>query len=981
MDKLIYDSFYNLHKDHLKEIFYPIKKYLNNNPTKKSPYVFFKEYNIILENKNIPAITNFNNEFYFFIGNDKDIKKIKLYINEKQFYIFWTCSKDFTQYFFVNHLKRRICIKNENNSFKSFNLNESENYKFSEYYLYPLKTISFLDNIQSLLYLDLNNPPKEISFITEKGKYYSKYNLMRISNSSSIFETFFHNRKIGISVSLILDLKAKYNNYCRILYLNMKYLLMKDSKLKKEYLLYFLNFLFRKDEEKKASDFLMEIYYNFNYYHNQYVKLIYKIFDLFKNDEKKIYIIFDDIHSIEEYNLLKNIKKELNDELVLYKKKIFIRDFISINENTLDIIKIFIKDKKNIEILGKSNNEKIKDDLEIIVELMNDKINYIKNYKKKIDDELKIIFFEYNIKNEVKLIKLLYYASIKQLDKNEFQDIIINNDLNPFIKYLYINKNNNIINIEFRNKIIHSLFIDYYTLYYTIFNHSLSEKCIINFLGSEKGFNFERNIIYSILIGKSSKEYDKVDIQRIYCFGKCENFSLDKNILFYQNISNAPKYDFALLIKNNEMEYILKSYQVSILKNINDLNELGYYLITYDLRYFCDKISRIKNIKIKSFSFGIIISYDSYKNNKEKVDIISDFCQNKNYEFLLYDIKEKKLYYNESKNKGEISLKIISSFSQLGNEYLKTHKSVIKQEAKIPQKLYIKNVEDSEYIKNIKNLFQNKYKIDITPKLIAKFNSEISQFEQESDDNLIFYYISKRNKQAYIYYHNYILNENSITIDNSKKNIKTQVLVYQVNKTKKILNIDFSNKKKVQLKLSGNKKEKDNNYLIVEKKEDLYYDEQIENNDDNSVVSDENTYIEENYKSDLSEKVYEIDKENFLGETLVFNYNKGIYLEKEIYNKNEENKSKDIFSDSLISEQIYDEESQDFNKLQNEKLASLDDKYILIGKNVYEGLLNGNINLLDTLLAKLNKDESNKNDKNYLDKKRKCPSKNKEKKK
>lgn len=349
--------------------------------------------------------------------------------------------------------------------------------------------------------------------------------------------------------------------------------------------------------------------------------------------------------------------------------------------------------------------------------------------------------------------------------------------------------------------------------------------------------------------------------------------------------------------------------------------------------------------------------------------------------FYYMIIKEKKLYYNESKNKGEISLKIISSFSQLGNEYLKTHKSVIKQEAKIPQKLYIKKVEDSEYIENIKNLFQNKYKIDITPKLIAKFNSEISQFEQESDDNLIFYYISKRNKQAYIYYHNYILNENSITIDNSKKNIITQVLVYQVNKTKKILNIDFSNKKKVQLKLSGNKKEKDNNYLIVEKKEDLYYDEQIENNDDNSVVSDENTYIEENYKSDLSEKVYEIDKENFLGETLVFNYNKGIYLEKEINNKNEENKSKDIFSDSLISEQIYDEESQDFNKLQNEKLASLDDKYILIGKNVYEGLLNGNINVLDNLLAKLNKDESNKNDQNYLDKKRKCPSKNKEKKK
>lgn len=966
-----YDNFYRLHKNNLKEIFVSIRNYLKKEDNKDHPYAFFKKHNIILNNTGfLPVISNFGHKFLFTIDY-KDIKEIKLYINEKRFYIFWTCSNYFTQYFFTNHLKRRICIKNEDNSFKSFNLNESDNYRYSTYYLYPPKSINYSEIIESFIDINFNNPPKQLSFLIEKGKYYSNYKNPIIVYGENNFETFFHNQKIGVSLSLIFDMKNKYIMDIRILYLNIHYLFVNNTYIRKEYLLYFLNFLFKRDENEKATKFLIDIYFNFNNYDNQYDKLIKKIFQLFKNDEI-ILIIFDNIHSLSEYESVKNIKEKLKNELK-NKQNIFMKEFISINEDTLDIMKLFYEKKEKVEILGRGKSGKLKDDLGIIIEFMKDEKNYIGHYKEIIDDGLKTLLTGYSIEKNVKLIKLLYYVNNQQLNKEDFEEIIIRKDLKLFIKYLYINIDNNKINIEFRNNIIHSLFIYYFTFYYTQFNNSLSENCIIKFLDSEKGFNFERNIIYSFLIGKFSSQFSKVNIQRLYCFGKCEDFSLNRNILFYQNIPNAPKYDFALLIQNNEKEYILKSYQVSIIKPEAALKELGNTLITYDLRYFCDKINRIKNIEIKYYSFGIIISYDSFKNRNKDVEIISNFCLTKNYEFLLYNIKDNKLYYNESISENSISLKEISTFEGLGDTYLNIHKPVIKNEAKIPQKYYIKKVIDTKYIENIKSIFKNTYKIDTNPLLIAKFKSDISQFEQDNDENLIFYYISKENKNANIYYHNYKINEDSIEIDISCNNLISQVLVYRVNR-KKMNNIDFSKKEKLQLNLTENNKEKDRKYLISENKEELYYDEQIENNDCDSVDAYKNTIIKEKYQIFSLDQLTEIKSENFLGKPVEFIVNNN--LEKEISNTDPNSQScEDSFEDSLFNEIIYDEKRQDNEELTKENLT-IDGMYD-ITPDIYKQLLYGNEKVLSALLNKINEKESKEN--NLLNKKRNNSSKKKEK--
>ena len=916
METQSYESFYDLFKGNLKEIFYPIKKYLkcNKNKAKKQSYIFFKKHNILLNNSGIfPIISNFNKKFYFFIENYKKIKQIKLYINENKYYKFWTCGEKFTQYYFKYHLKRRIYIKNEE-SFESINLDDYKNCNYSEYYLYPPKSFKFEENINFFLKMNLEEPPKEIEFIIEKGKFYSKY-VLKKNELVSKNETFFHNQKIGMTISNIIYLSPRYIGKVRILYLNIHYIFSNDTKRRKEYFLFFLCFLFQKNEREEAFKLLMDVYYKFAYYDGKYEILINNILNIFKNDNKRINIIFDDIHSIEEYYLITNIKSKLEKQLQEYQKKIIIEDYISINDNTFDIIKNFYEEKKPIKIIGECQNKKLKDDLQIIIEYMKNKENYIENYKNIVDNELKNIFFNIcSFNMELNLVKLLYYINNEQLNKEDFEKIVLHNDLKFFYKYLYIYmEDNNTIKITFRNIIIHSLFKYYYSFYYTIFNDKLSKEYIINLLRSEKGYNLERNIIYSILIGKYSTAYNKVDIQRIYCLEKCENFPLNNNALFYQNIPNAPIYDFALLIQNRQKEYIAKSFQVSILKDEEDLKNLGNALISYDLRYFCDKINRIKNINIKYYSFGIIISYESYKTSKKKVNKISDFCLENEYEFLLYDINTYILYYNKSKIKGTLELEKVSIFELFDNTYLKKHQSIIKYDAKIPKKLYINKIIKNDYYKdNIIGRFKKKFQLNIDPILIAKFNSDITKFEQ-NDDNLIFYYISKIKNKAYIYYKNYKISGKSIDIDNLNKSLKTHVLVYAINEKNKLSTLDFSNFSKKDLTLEDKNKEKNKNYLIIKKKEEIYYDQKIENNNVNNSDSDGDNINKEESDINSLNKQYDIGKENLSVEEINFISNvDNITEEKEMNNNINKKKNpgdslyEDSFQiDSLISDEIY----------------------------------------------------------------------------
>ena len=60
--------------------------------------------------------------------------------------------------------------------------------------------------------------------------------------------------------------------------------------------------------QKQQIIFLLKIYYDFNKYNNNLTLLFKDIVNCFKNDEN-IFIIFDDIHSDNQYSDIEKTKK------------------------------------------------------------------------------------------------------------------------------------------------------------------------------------------------------------------------------------------------------------------------------------------------------------------------------------------------------------------------------------------------------------------------------------------------------------------------------------------------------------------------------------------------------------------------------------------------------------------------------------------------------------------------------------------------
>ena len=756
MYDLLYKDFFLQHKYNLKEIFYPIKKYFSENINPRE-FVFFPKYGIILDNHDneSSSIINFGAKFCFQI--DKNIKKIKLYFDENKYKEFWTCGLGFTKYFFSKCMKNRIYIKSDG-SFRAIDPMKNENFKLDSYYLYLKKEFNYKNVIDSLLYIDWNNLPEEINFIIEKGIFYRKYKKEILNLGDEPFKTFFHNAKVGMTLSIISNFIKFYRNNMRIFYFNCNYINNSSTYWRKKYFLYFLNFLFFQNESERAKQFLMKVYYNFTEYNNNLKLLLEDSINLFKNGEN-IYIIFDNIHSNEEYTFINYIKSDAN----IYEKNIIIREFIEINADTLKILKDFFEKNKMVEMFGKVEGKSLKDDLNIILEVIKNKKKSLKTYKEKMSNKLSLLFKDYSLKKYFNLVKLFYYLYSKDIIKNINFD-----ELKDFIDFLFINIADDNVKIGFRNKIIESLFNNFYIFYHDIFFKEESKHFLKELLESEKSYNFERQIIFSIIIGKYANIYNRVNVNRIYCAEKFEKFINNKNILFYQIIPNAPIYDFAILIKNKNGDYILKVYQVSTNKNKDDLKKLEFNIIEYDINYFIEKLCRIMDIKIKGFTFGIIASYQRYKN--KNLQNISNFCIENKYEFLLYDIEQNTIFINQREKENEYNLKETKSFEEINNFNFEPC-NIFKEGCKISKKFYIEKINPSSYKKFIKEAFNllTDDEFEIGFKLIGKFKSNISVFAQDKNDK-IFIYSKKRQKNknefVKVYYKNYQLYE--------KKNFRSQ---------------------------------------------------------------------------------------------------------------------------------------------------------------------------------------------------------------
>ena len=965
MYDLIYEDFYFQHKHNLKEIFYPIKKYFSEN-INLSKYLFFPKYGIILDNhdKESSSITNFGKKFSFQI--DRKIKKIKLYIDENKYKEFWTCGLDFTKFYFSKCRKKRICIKS-NGSFKSIDFKNDTNFEHDTYYLYPKKEFNSKKVIDSLLYIDWNNPPEEINFIIEKGIYSQKYKKKKLDLGNDPFKTFFHNAKVGMTLSVISNFITIYRKgTVRIFYYDCHYIYNSSSYRRKKYFLYFLNFLFFQNESNKAKQFLMKVYYNFAEYNNKFEYLLEDIINFFENKEI-LYVIFDNIHSSEEYTLINKIKNAVK----LYEKNIIMREFIEINADTLNILEDFLKKNKMVEMLGKLESETLNDDLNIILEVIKNKEKNLKTYKEKINNQISLLFKKYSLSKYLNFVKLFYYLYSKEKEKNINFD-----ELKDFIDFLYINITDDNVKIGFRNNIIESLFKNFYIYYHSIFFNEESKHFLKEILESEKGYNFERQIIFSIIIGNYSNNYNRVKIKRIYCVEKFEKFENDKNILFYQIIPNAPIYDFAILIKNKNGDYILKAYQVFINKSKDDLEKLEFNIIEYDLNYFIEKLCRIMNIKIKTFTFGIITSYQRYKNKNENLQNISNFCRENQYELLLYDIEKNMIFMDESKKKNEYNLEEIPSFEAINNFNFNPCK-IFKEGCKILQKYYIEKINSSFYEKYIKEAFNsltnNQFEIDI--KLIGKFKSDISAFTQDKNDKIFIY--SKKNQKNQneflkVYYNNFQLYEKKYRKANDKKG-KEELLVFKIKNFDLLKNLNFSKLHKVSFKINEKDKETNINYLIFENEDNEECFIEKEENDideEENNINDEESDRENKSNDEIItlEKLGFLNKNDFKSEFKEFKFQKDFNgYNYAIINSNLETKKLSDFQNNQNDDEdnlnISDCSNSDFSISEdiesNEEKELIDNKIDfnsyefqprIINKEVYDSLLNGNTDVYNSLI-------------------------------
>ena len=810
------DKYYKYFLTHFQKdfatIFSKLKENFKKNGNKfKFKYAYIPRYNILINNTSyLPILTNFGRQFFFSIEPNK-IKKINI-IEDDKVTEFWTFNSAFTKYYLLNYVSKRICIKKDNSYF-SIDFEKEENFKYDTFFILPKELYDFEKITNSFLRLDSTLLRDEFDFLKEIKNYNPKHDDFFEVIIFDRTKTFFYNEKTGITNNLIKNIYLLYNMKNRIFYFNCNYFYRNISKRRK-YLLFFLNSLFEENEVEESKDFITKIFYDLNPCASNFESIFGYIIDYFTNTkERDIIIIFDDIYSVQLYNLMKELERKNNFAI---NEKITLIKYIQLNKDTVQILKDVIDkgELNRVSIIRKNYNKNLNNDIKIAKGLADDNKNFLEYYKKNINDKLRKLFFDYSFDKYINLIKLFYYLYSERIEKKIMGEDSFIDTIKDFLEFLYIQISDDLIKIEFRNKIIEYYFNIYYIHYSDLFFYKKSKSFLNNILEAEKGYNLERQIIFSLIIGKMSKTFEKINVNRIYCLEKIVKINFKNYVLFYQKKSNAPLYDFAILIKDNTGKIILKTYQIFTNKSMEDIKKLLVFKIFYDLNYFIQIICRVFNIKINEFTFGLITSYKKVSKNPI-FENISKFCSENKYELLLFDIEKNNFY--TCNNYEPNNFKILDSFQKLDTQGFKIMK-IFKDNFKISKKYYIEKIKPDKIISIINETIFSLTNIDIKNKieLVGKFDCDISCLEQ--NDEIIYYY-EINNIEKYIYYNGYELYNKKKKIESKNHNKKT-VLAFYIKNSANLEKKYFLNCPKISFNEHEEDKEKDINYLISKEKDD-----------------------------------------------------------------------------------------------------------------------------------------------------------------
>ena len=489
-----------------------------------------------------------------------------------------------------------------------------------------------------------------------------------------------YNKKIGLTLAIQKYLIILYQMGKKYFYCNIDFLTNESDNQKiKNYIFFYVSFLFSDEEHEQYQNFIENNLVKLNYSQKR-EKLILDLLELlYSNFGNNFRLYFDNIKSLVQFDIINTFLANF------YMDDVFA--LIQINKNTLyclSDIRCILIDKL---IVDKS----IKNEMEYYIPYTLGKID-IKKIKEEYSEKLEPLFKDFNYESYLYLLNVKYLINSNDFSFQKLKDI------KPFIDFLHvvINRNKVVNKIFFRNEIIEELFNDYYMNYILKFKN-INNNIFFEISKAEEGINFERQIIFDMII--QNINIQKIKVNKIFSIKSFPDINYDnkQEYLFLQETSNAPCYDIGYLYYNNG-QTIFKVCQIGINKPDKELKKLDKQFIMFDLSYFCQKIMFEKKIKIDKIDFCIITTFNAFLENEEynskkilgkerkypNFNNMKNYCDENNFTFLIFDIKTSNFYSYDKDNK------IVKSDLKFCSNQYDIEKIFIKNK-------YIKNTEKIEY--------------------------------------------------------------------------------------------------------------------------------------------------------------------------------------------------------------------------------------------------------------------------------------------
>ena len=817
------------------------------------------------------------NIIYFYHKNFKDftytisyVKKFQISLNSdgSEAKDEWIFNDDFLMYLIYNvynmknpKFAHRIESIQDESSIISLNENNLEEYIEKDWNviyeakesinfdkILGIKKKDFIDKENDEFFKDLigfkkiGNLPKDYreykTYCSSLDKIFLKRNL---ANKRTII---FHNEDIYFRYNLLSELERTYDtrefgNF----YINFE--LLRDIKRHEllERIAYFLSFLFPKDYEKYRKFFEEKIKYKISDDLNCWKEIIIEIIDYFENN-----IFKKEKEKLNEGDKNKksndNNNRTLNENIQLF-NNVDNKKFIIVFDNILT--------KEENEIIESIINDYYKDNFMFftIYPLMNEftENKFIEYINKPYDTHspfsllfANIIDFEkkspkYEEKTDIKI-----FEGVKQNDEMIIYDLIrifnfksifvdsINRDINSksleflvkYMKYLNIkfdNTGKKIINISFKNKFIENQFKTKYDNILTIIK-TKNNLSFNNLIGQKDGFDLEKIIINEIIYSQK-EEFKTLKVKSIFGLKQIEKEEKidyqNSNFFIKQKSLTGEMVDFAFKIIKDKKQY-LKMAQMTSTKTKEEKEKLSIDIMKINCSYLKKTFKENNLGDINGVSFCIIapIRILEDKNTDDYISL-KEFCEENNYEFILFDINKSLFYKRENEDNIKIDIFDINIKYQLdiiGFDKIITIDKPLKIKSLRKVKGRDKDKEDSDVRTALKLTKEN-------VKRIAKFEYTGVFNDLKGLEKNYFAYIYFKEKSYIYFYNNTIINTFGDQIIGNKQLILILYFVKPITNeylnSTKIMKIDNEDKEKIPKKKNKKKKKKKMENINVNK--------------------------------------------------------------------------------------------------------------------------------------------------------------------